>query len=594
MKLKSFIFGAIAVLAFVSCDRNTDGLVLDAPVLEISDTSSTSFTVAWNAVEGADMYTYEFMEDQASTEKLSVSFEDLKTDTLYTVKVKAVSTVAKAESEWSEISVELVSSGTSPDPEYVINLTAEMKPDMVLNVKTSPTDKEAPYYFEPVPGSIYEGFNDDPEAMFMDIINTYLAYYQYDSAMAFENLKMTGDEDKDYNISKYAEPEFFVFAAGIDEEMNITTAVESVKVSLDLPVSENKFVIVVDVCTQSEIRVTVAPTNGDQYALILQDKETVDALSDTQLKSLLLSLVNDNNLCVNETTMTYNKNIVPSHDYSILVFGYEEGVITTAINRKDIRTPDPVVVEDLTFEFEITPVGPREVDVEIRPSDEAASYFYDVVSLSDWAQYYQNEPSLYVEEMADSQGRDVLDYLDVFGSIGTETYTYGDFYLSPDSDYVLFAMGYYVEGDQVIWLEAQYEDFHTPADEGGEGPVENLTFELQIMGVEIGRFYVEVIPSDNNAPYVYAVMTDIEYDEYFPDDIYGYFYQQYENSGFEGTFAAYVESISKTGESYELSDYYQSDDCWYYKLIAAGVVVDGDNVTFYAPSEMYLWYETWW
>ena len=412
MKLKSFIFGAIAVLAFVSCDRNTDGLVLDAPVLEISDTSSTSFTVAWNAVEGADMYTYEFMEDQASTEKLSVSFEDLKTDTLYTVKVKAVSTVAKAESEWSEISVELVSSGTSPDPEYVINLTAEMKPDMVLNVKTSPTDKEAPYYFEPVPGSIYEGFNDDPEAMFMDIINTYLAYYQYDSAMAFEELKMTGDEDKDYNISKYAEPEFFVFAAGIDEEMNITTAVESVKVSLDLPVSENEFVIVVDVCTQSEIRVTVAPTNGDQYALILQDKETVDALSDTQLKSLLLSLVNDNNLCVNETTMTYNKNIVPSHDYSILVFGYEEGVITTAINRKDIRTPDPVVVEDLTFEFEITPVGPREVDVEIRPSDEAASYFYDVVSLSDWAQYYQNEPSLYVEEMADSQGRDVLDYLD--------------------------------------------------------------------------------------------------------------------------------------------------------------------------------------
>lgn len=110
MKLKSFIFGAIAVLAFVSCDRNTDGLVLDAPVLEISNTSSTSFTVAWNAVEGADMYTYEFMEDQASTEKLSVSFEDLKTDTSYTVKVKAVSTVAKAESEWSEISVELVSS----------------------------------------------------------------------------------------------------------------------------------------------------------------------------------------------------------------------------------------------------------------------------------------------------------------------------------------------------------------------------------------------------------------------------------------------------------------------------------------------------
>ena len=365
--------------------------------------------------------------------------------------------------------------------------------------------------------------------------------------------------------------------------MNITTEVEHVQVAVDLPVSENTFLITVDICTQSFIQVTVAPSNGDQYALILQDKETVDAMSEAQLRNFLLSLVNDNSLCTNEVTMKYENGIVPSHDYSVLVFGCEDGVMTTEISRKDLRTPDPEVVEDLTFEFSVEVLGPQEAEVEVVPSDQQASYFYDVVSLSDWDAHYRNEPSLYVEEMASSQGRSIAEYLDNFGSIGTETASYDSFYLSSGTDYILFAMGYYFEGDEVVWLDAQSTGFSTPAYGGGAGG--NLTFQLQIMAVEIGRFYVDVIPSDDTFPYVYAVLTDAEYDEYYPDDVYGYFYGQYESSGFEGTFADYVGSISRTGETYELSDYHASDSCRYYKLIAAEVSMEGGNVVFYEPAE---------
>lgn len=585
MKLRSYFFaGAIVATAFVSCNRDElKDTVLDAPVLEVSETSPTSFTVAWKEVSGADMYAYEFKEEQASTESLSVTFNGLETDTTYTLRVRAVSTVASVVSDWSEISVDLVSGGGSEDPVFSVNLSTQMKPGYILNVKTSPADKEYPYYFEPVPGSVYETFGNDPEAMFADIISTYLLYYQGDKANAFENLHMTGDKDVDYNISGYAEPEFHVFAAGIDDEMNITTEVEHVQVAVDLPVSENTFLITVDICTQSFIQVTVAPSNGDQYALILQDKETVDAMSEAQLRNFLLSLVNDNSLCTNEVTMKYENGIVPSHDYSVLVFGCEDGVMTTEISRKDLRTPDPEVVEDLTFEFSVEVLGPQEAEVEVVPSDQQASYFYDVVSLSDWDAHYRNEPSLYVEEMASSQGRSIAEYLDNFGSIGTETASYDSFYLSSGTDYILFAMGYYFEGDEVVWLDAQSTGFSTPAYGGGAGG--NLTFQLQIMAVEIGRFYVDVIPSDDTFPYVYAVLTDAEYDEYYPDDVYGYFYGQYESSGFEGTFADYVGSISRTGETYELSDYHASDSCRYYKLIAAEVSMEGGNVVFYEPAE---------
>ena len=64
---------AAVLAAAVSCNTDEEGVVLDTPVLSIADTTSTSFTVAWEAVENADMYTYEFREEQASTESLSVA-----------------------------------------------------------------------------------------------------------------------------------------------------------------------------------------------------------------------------------------------------------------------------------------------------------------------------------------------------------------------------------------------------------------------------------------------------------------------------------------------------------------------------------------
>ena len=108
MKQRSILLCAALLAAAVSCNTDEEGIVLSTPVLSIADTTSTSFTVAWEAVENADMYTYEFGEDQASTEELSVTFDGLVPDSMYTVKVKAVSTSASVESEWAEISVALL------------------------------------------------------------------------------------------------------------------------------------------------------------------------------------------------------------------------------------------------------------------------------------------------------------------------------------------------------------------------------------------------------------------------------------------------------------------------------------------------------
>ena len=702
---------AAVLAAAVSCNTDEKGVVLDTPVLSIADTTSTSFTVAWEAVENADMYTYEFREEQASTESLSVTFDGLIPDSMYTVKVKAVSTSASVESEWAEISVTLLSQEAETPK---LNLVAEMTDRFTLNVRTSPTDKELSYYFEPLPGSVYEDAGNEPEAVLQDMLASYLQYYG-DAATAFAELAMTGDGNRNYDITEYAEAEFHVVGAGIDAALGITTEVEHVVVSVDVPVSDNTFDISIVEKTQSRIVVSVVPSNSDQYATILQDKETVDALSDADLKRFLLGLVTDNSLCTGEETMTYEKNIVPSHDYTVLVFGYEDGMMTTDVSREDVRTPDPEVVPDLEFTFNINPTGPQEAEVEIVPSnqsaayfyevvtadawnntyqgsaqkvieayasntgwtilryleqfgsigtqndtydsfvltepggdyvlfaigynidngavtfttqdyeefstpegggqgdggdlgfsfdidpqsagevfirvtptDDEASYFYDVMPIEDWTYYYSYEPSMYIEDMAYTG--DVVDYLSQYGSMGVEEYMYS---LVPGGDYIVFAIGYNVSGETVTYLNYEFAEFTAPEDQGGD-PGDGLTFYLSIEGEANGEFVVDIQPSDETAPYIYAVMTDSEYDDFYPDNLYDYFYGRYENSGYDGTFAQYIGENTRTGDYYGTSTgFYNDGSSWFFKLVAAGVTVEGDEVTFHSQAEMENFYETW-
>ena len=702
---------AAVLAAAVSCNTDEEGVVLDTPVLSIADTTSTSFTVAWEAVENADMYTYEFREEQASTESLSVTFDGLIPDSMYTVKVKAVSTSASVESEWAEISVTLLSQEAETPK---LNLVAEMTDRFTLNVRTSPTDKELSYYFEPLPGSVYEDAGNEPEAVLQDMLASYQQYYG-DAATAFAELAMTGDGNRNYDITEYAEAEFHVVGAGIDAALGITTDVEHVVLSVDVPVSDNTFDVSIVEKTQSRIVVSVVPSNSDQYAIILQDKETVDAMSGVSLRRFLLGLVTDNSLCTGEETMTYEKNIVPSHDYTVLVFGYEDGMMTTDVSREDVRTPDPEAVPDLEFTFNINPTGPQEAEVEIVPSNQSAAYFYEVVTAEAWYNTYQSSAQNVIEAYASNYGMTVSRYLEQFGSIGTQNHTYGSFVLTepggdyvlfaigynidngavtfttqdyeefstpegggqgdggdlgfyfdiypqsagevfirvtptddeasyfydvmpiedwtyyysyepsmyieemaypgsvveylrqygstgvdenmyslaPGEEYVVFAIGYAVSGETVTYLNYEFAGFTAPEDQGGD-PGDGLTFYLVIEGESNGEFVVNIQPSDETAPYIYAVMTDSEYDDFYPDNLYDYFYGRYENSGYDGTFAQYIEENTRTGDYYGTSTgFYNDGSSWYFKLVAAGVTVEGDEVTFHSQAEMENFYETW-
>ena len=561
---------AAVLAAVVSCNTDEKGVVLDTPVLSIADTTSTSFTVAWEAVENADMYTYEFREEQASTESLSVTFDGLIPDSMYTVKVKAVSTSASVESEWAEISVTLLSQEAETPK---LNLVAEMTDRFTLNVRTSPTDKELSYYFEPpLPGSVYEDAGNEPEAVLQDMLASYLQYYG-DAATAFAELAMTGDGNRNYDITEYAEAEFHVVGAGIDAALGITTEVEHVALSVEVPVSDNTFDISIVGKTQSSIVVSVVPSNSDQYAIILQDKETVDAMSGVSLRRFLLGLVTDNSLCTGEETMTYEKNIVPSHDYTVLVFGYEDGLMTTDVSREDVRTPDPEAVADLEFTFNINPTGPQEAEVEIVPSNQSAAYFYEVVTADAWNNTYQGSAQNVIEAYASNTGWTILRYLEQFGSIGTQNYTYDSFVLTePGGDYVLFAIGYNIDNGAVTFTTQDYEEFSTP-EGGGQGDGGDLGFYFDIYPQSAGEVLIRVTPTDDEASYFYDVMPIEDWTYYYSYEPSVYI----EDMAYPGSVVEYLRQYGSTGVDEYMYSLAPGEE---YVVFAIGYAVSGETVTY--------------
>lgn len=455
MKLK-FLLLAVLLIAAVSCSTQDDESVvgLSAPELVVSDVTDTSFKVSWKAVEGAEEYKYEFDGKTDAVTETELTFSGLEAGATYTLKVKAVS--AAAESEWAESSVTLL-----PKEEVAFNLEVRAE-GFDLYVQTTPSDKDFTYYMEPVPESVFLEAGSDPAVLFGKMMSEYKNFFGSAQA-AYDKICMTGDKNLKYDISQYAERKFYVVIAGIDENLNVTSEVESAVAEVDFPISDNQFEVNVIELVQNRIVVKVTPSNDDQYAIILQDTKTVDSMTQTQLRSFLSNLVNENNIVSGEMVKVYEKNIVPSHDFSILVFGWDKS-FTTEISRTDIRTPDPEEVDELTFELSVDVKGPTTAICKIVPSNEKASYFYDVVSVSDWNEKYQSDPRVYIEQMASQNNWTVSRYLSLFGSVGTQEYTYGRSYLTPGSDFVLFAIGFQDNGGEITYLEPQHTTFSTPAE----------------------------------------------------------------------------------------------------------------------------------
>lgn len=174
------LFLALTVL-FSSCQKETKSLAKpDAIVLE---QTSSSFTVAWQAVEGATNYVYTLdgAAEQTTTETI-VTYNELETS-IYTFAVKA--TGNGAESEWTELVITLT---PSSEDGFAIQINAKDVEATTATVEFIPSDSETQYFARVITTAELETLNITDDVALIQYLyeNPNQADYVYSGTQSLE------------------------------------------------------------------------------------------------------------------------------------------------------------------------------------------------------------------------------------------------------------------------------------------------------------------------------------------------------------------------------------------------------------------------
>lgn len=451
----------VALAALSSCvkPQDTEKTPLDKPVLTISECTSESFTISWEAVEGAARYAYENADIKDETADMSVTFE-ADPHTEYTVRVRAVADEGsdRTDSDWAEIKV-TTDEEQEPEEEFVI--TAEVN-DLVVHVEVYPADKQQPYYTEVITEDQFKNdFNSDPQYAYEEILKYYKEIF---GSGAFDFLKDIGDLVFDMNLTDY-DMVHYVILAGFNEDLVIETDIFMKEFKTgELPMSDNTFEVTFSNVTASTLTATVVPSNNDPYTMVLLESEDLVGYSEDEVYSLMAKEYSgwiSEHIYRGELDMDYSSGLLPDKEYTLLVFGWNT-MPNTDINRFTVRTEPAVPGGDVTFELFAEIRSSTYIYSRVVPSDDQVYYFSDMMAEYDY-DYYNGDVEQYIQKMCDDAFMPLYMYVEMFAVAGESEYDYD--YLEPDTDYHYYAVGLTIEGENVTFFEPQWYDqvLRTPA-----------------------------------------------------------------------------------------------------------------------------------
>ncbi|HIZ85429.1 MAG TPA: hypothetical protein IAC04_02950 [Candidatus Coprenecus stercoravium] len=586
MKLRHILCLLLAAgaLSVVSC-KNDKGqtTMLQAPELSIEGQTSTSFAVVWNAVEGADQYSYEFNGQTDKTTETRLEFKDLVTDTVYVVKVKAGSSVTGSESEWAERTVTLSSSMINTDGSFEVSTTSNGT-DLTVNIV--PKDKEMPYFVDVLPESYYvEDFGSDKDSAFNGILLTAYNTYADD---AFDEINLTGDRSRLYDLSRYGEAKYYVLVAGIDESLNTTTSVNVLEVTLDLNISSNTFTVTGDEILETSITVTVVPSNSDSYYFFLTDASDIEGMTQAELRSQAYSKADPEDLSTSTETVQWT-GLTPGTDYVVLVYGFDGEAVTTDVSVFEFSTLEAIIDANMTFKFNVQYTGSNSVYFTIEPSNKSAYYFYHIITMAEYEKY-KDDLSQYCLAVCEEWDQTPYSYFRRFSSVGDIEDEYA---LEWNQEFVLFAVPIEFDMDNnVTFYEASIYDGEIrtgdpdePEDPDTPDTEESMTFSdmtmLYIKGSTVISVTVEPEAQFAGRTYVYDIITEADWNTY-KSDISAYFKQKYEASGSTVSYAEYITGMMLMNYQYINTNISLNPGKYY--LLTVGVKVSGEEAVFQTPQ----------
>lgn len=452
---------ATVLLSVFSCRPESVRTTLDRPEPVVASQSATSFTVTWEPVADAFSYRYiltgpGLLEEEIATETPSVSCRYMQADAEYLLRVQAVADPAGglSDSEWAEIAIPLQSL-------FHVGLEVDGR---TVSVRVRPDNPELTYYAEVITDYQYrEEMGGNPDQAYATILDYYAEIFGNGT---FDFLKDVGDLDFTMEMPLFGEKSH-VILAGIDESLEITTDVEMYAFETEpLPVSENTFVIKLLELSASTASVEVTPSNDDPYTMVLVESDDLEGYTDEEIYSLMAKeysgWINNGHVYTGYMVMNYSTGLLPSTDYTLLVFGWNTQP-NTDINRFEFATEEGGPGAGVTFEMFAEVQGPYEIFTRVTPSDNQVYYFYDLVSEADY-EAYEGNMKRYIEDICAEGGIDAAYYAEMFAVAGESEMLYD--YMEPETSYYLYAMAIEIVGEEVVFYEPFFYDkiLTTPAE----------------------------------------------------------------------------------------------------------------------------------
>ena len=286
-----------------------------------------------------------------------------------------------------------------PKPEKApFTITVNNIKAIMAEVTVVPTDAQITYYTDVIND---KDFQTAMKNGFDDYLNWLIDKLMRDENISFSKAveRITSKGKEDYTLTSLNPNSLYhAVAVGIDSEGHSTTEVVSKSfTTLDAKKSDNKLSVEISNLTINGGKISVKTTNRDSYVLNIIPTTIVEGMTNMEIAQKSI----DDNIAwggilemIHEGDFSYNEQeCKPNWEYYVVVFGYDEGVITTEPICEKFTTlegGDPAACQfDITHSF-----STFDLNINVKPSDNTVVYVCDVIE----EEYYQEAVKLYGSE----------------------------------------------------------------------------------------------------------------------------------------------------------------------------------------------------
>lgn len=145
------------------------------------------------------------------------------------------------------------------------------------------------------------------------------------------------------------------------------------------------------------------------------------------------------------------KSLIPSEDYLLLVFGYDNGEITTGLFKHEFRTSQAPFFSDINFILQVSDIKKDRIYALIQPSSEVSHYF-NVIAVDEYNKRGASDDAIksYTNDLVDAAWKDNTVTMDRKEFLSRRlVYDGSALYfedLKPGTDYYIYAIGMMADG----------------------------------------------------------------------------------------------------------------------------------------------------